>query len=135
MWNDEGRTDSAGKMGREDSWMGQDASGEEPEWDPDEVVALPLEDVLDLHSFLPRDIPLVVEEYIVQCLRAGFREVRLIHGKGTGFQRERVRQVLTGLPGVCSFWDAPPERGSWGATVVALEPPSGRCRNGNDPEG
>ena len=95
-----------------------------PETDPsgDEPVEFPIEDFIDLHPFAPRDIPSVVEEYLRAAHARGFREVRLIHGKGIGFQRERVRQVLARLDVVADFHDAPPERGHWGATVVTLKP-------------
>jgi DNA-nicking Smr family endonuclease len=83
-------------------------------------VVLPIEDVLDLHSFAPRDIPHVVREYLSECARRGFREVRIIHGRGTGTQRAVVRSLLTGHPLVETFDDAPPARGGWGATVVRL---------------
>ena len=83
-------------------------------------VVLPLEDSIDLHPFQPRDIPSVVEEYLQQCIDAGILEVRLIHGKGKGVQRNVVRSVLEKHPAVASFHDAPAEAGSWGATVVTL---------------
>ncbi len=86
---------------------------------PDPVV-LPLEDVLDLHPFAPREIRSVVEEYLTQCRAAGFTVVRLIHGKGRGVQRENVRALLERLPFVRNFHDAPPEAGGWGATIVTL---------------
>lgn len=97
---------------------GRDAPPESPE--PDPVVRLPIEDSLDLHAFSPRDIPDVVREYIRECVRSGFREVRLIHGRGTGTQRTIVRSVLGSHPLVEAFADAPPDRGGWGATVVRL---------------
>ena len=83
-------------------------------------VRLPIEDALDLHTFAPRDIPDVVEDYLAECVRLGLREVRLIHGRGTGTQRAIVQTVLARHPAVESFADAPPERGGWGATVVKL---------------
>ncbi len=95
------------------------SSDEDQEIAP-EPVELPLEDVIDLHTFAPRDIPAVVEAYLEAAARAGFREVRLIHGKGTGFQRKRVREVLAGHPLVEDYQDAPPGRGTWGATLVWL---------------
>ena len=85
-------------------------------------VELPLEDVLDLHPFLPKEIRSVVEEYLLQCCDAGFSTVRLIHGKGKGVQRESIRALLTRLPYVRNFHDAPLEAGSWGATIVYLQP-------------
>lgn len=88
---------------------------------PDPVV-LPLEDVLDLHPFAPREIRSVVEEYLTQCRAACFTVVRLIHGKGRGVQRENVRALVARLPFVQAFHDAPPEAGGWGATIVTLSP-------------
>ena len=92
--------------------MGVDDDGDASE--------LPIEDSIDLHGFLPRDIPSVVEEYLWEASAQGYEEVRLIHGRGTGFQRNRVRQVLTQHPVVQSFRDAPASRGGWGATLVDL---------------
>jgi DNA-nicking Smr family endonuclease len=91
-----------------------------PEPPFDDPVVLPLEDSIDLHPFLPKDIPSVVEEYLQQCLEAGILEVRLIHGKGKGVQRNVLRSLLEKHPAVASFHDAPAEAGGWGATVVTL---------------
>lgn len=85
-----------------------------------EPVVVPIEDSIDLHSFAPRDIPSVVEEYLEQCQQAGFKEVRIIHGRGTGVQRNIVRGILEKHPLVLSFKDAPAEAGGWGATAVVL---------------
>ncbi|MBN2430286.1 MAG: Smr/MutS family protein [Acidobacteria bacterium] len=90
--------------------------------DGEDIVRIPLEDSLDLHTFLPHDIPAAVTEYLELCRQQGWREVRLIHGKGTGFQRQRIRQVMDKLDFVESYRDAPPERGHWGATLVRLRP-------------
>ncbi len=84
-------------------------------------VVLPLEDSIDLHPFQPKDIPSVVEEYLQQCIEAGIREVRLIHGRGKGVQKRVVGSILEKHPGVVSFQDAPSEAGGWGATVVVLK--------------
>ena len=100
----------------------QPDEGEERAEDPDraEPVCLPVEDFIDLHPFPPRDIPDVVESYLETALAQGFSEVRLIHGRGIGVQRERVRSVLSRHPAVVSFTDAGSDRGGWGATVVRL---------------
>jgi DNA-nicking Smr family endonuclease len=90
--------------------------------DPDPVVQ-PIEDVLDLHAFAPRDIPSVVEEYLGEAARRGFTEVRLIHGRGKGVQRAIVHGLLARHPLVVRFFTAPTERGGWGATVVMLKAP------------
>jgi DNA-nicking Smr family endonuclease len=90
--------------------------------DADAPIEVPIEDSLDLHSFAPRDVPAVVEEYLRAARVAGFAEVRLIHGRGRGVQRARVQALLARLPGVVRAFEAPPERGGWGATVVVLAP-------------
>jgi hypothetical protein len=85
-----------------------------------EAVTVPLTDVLDLHSFRPGDAPGALVEYLAEARRAGFREVRIVHGRGRGVQRATVRRLLAETPGVAGFADAPPTRGGWGATVVHL---------------
>ncbi len=94
---------------------------DKPAEESDEPVILPIEDSLDLHAFAPRDIPSVVDEYLRAARRRGLGEVRLIHGRGTGTQRAVVQSLLTAHPLVARFFDAPPERGGWGATVVVLK--------------
>jgi len=85
----------------------------------DDAHAVPIEASLDLHSFQPRDIPSVVQEYLRAAHQAGFREVRLIHGRGTGVQRGIVQSVLDKDPLVDSFHDAPESH--LGATVAVLK--------------
>jgi DNA-nicking Smr family endonuclease len=91
--------------------------------EPDTPVKIPITDVLDLHAFAPRDIPSVVEEYVKAAHEAGFRQVRLIHGRGHGIQRGIVQKALEKLPQVIEFWDAPESH--LGATVARLhdDPP------------
>ena len=89
----------------------------------DDPVHIPIEDALDLHSFGPRDVASVVEEYLRAAHERGFREVRIIHGRGIGAQRSIVRAVLSRHLLVVSFADAPATRGGWGATVVRLRQP------------
>jgi dsDNA-specific endonuclease/ATPase MutS2 len=83
-----------------------------------EPITLPIGDVLDLHAFSPRDIPTAVEAYLDEAYSRGFNPVRIIHGRGIGVQRERVRAMLLRTPFVSHLADAPPESGGWGATVV-----------------
>lgn len=89
--------------------------------DEPEPVNVPIEDSLDLHAFAPKDVRPVVDEYLKEAAARGFREVRVIHGRGIGAQRANVRALLTDHPLVLRFFDAPPERGGWGATVVVLK--------------
>jgi len=85
-----------------------------------EPVRLPIEDVIDLHTVPPKDVEGVVEEYLVEARAAGLRQLRIIHGRGIGVQREMVRAVLSRTPFVADFRDAPAEAGGWGATIVTL---------------
>ncbi len=86
-----------------------------------EPVTIPITDVFDLHTIQPRDVKLVVEEYLNEARRLGFRRVRIIHGKGIGVQREMVRVILGRTPFVIDWTDAPPEAGGLGATIVRLQ--------------
>ncbi len=86
----------------------------------EETIRIPITDVFDLHSVPPRDVRPVVEEYLEEAHRLGFKALRIIHGRGIGVQREIVRSVLAKTPFVASFGDAPGEAGGWGATVVTL---------------
>jgi len=103
----------------------EDPDGEAPSPDPDRAdpVALPIETVLDLHSFQPKEIESVVEEYLAEARRVGFREIRIIHGRGVGVQREIVRKLLQWAPFVLTFQDAPAGWGGWGATIAVLALP------------
>jgi DNA-nicking Smr family endonuclease len=80
---------------------------------------IPIEASLDLHAFAPRDIKSVVEEYVNAAHAAGLREVRLIHGRGTGVQRGIVQHTLERHPLVVEFWDA--DESHLGATVARLQ--------------
>jgi DNA-nicking Smr family endonuclease len=86
---------------------------------PDPVV-LEFRDVLDLHSIPPKQVRLVVEEYLQEAYRLGFPYLRIIHGKGLGVQREMIRSILSKTPFVIEYKDAPMEAGGWGATIVTL---------------
>jgi len=87
----------------------------------DHPVQLPVADSIDLHPFAPRDVRSVVAEYLEEAAKAGFGEVRLIHGRGVGSQREAVRTVCAGHRRVAGYGDATPERGGWGATIARLK--------------
>ena len=89
--------------------------------EPESPFVVPIEDSIDLHTFSPKEAKLLVEEYLFQCHIKGLREVRIIHGRGTGILRQVVRSVLEKNSLVKRFTDAPPERGGWGATVVLLK--------------
>lgn len=94
-----------------------------PAAEDDAPFVMPIEDAIDLHTFAPRDVPSVVEEYLFEAQARGFQEVRVIHGRGKGVQRRIVQGVLARHPAVDSFRDAPATRGGWGATLVWLKKP------------
>ncbi len=83
-----------------------------------EPVTIAITDVIDLHTIPPRDVKLVVEEYLNEARRAGFVSVRIIHGKGIGVQRQTVRTILARTPFVEDWTDAPPDAGGLGATIA-----------------
>ena len=84
-------------------------------------VEVPIEPFIDLHTFSPKEIPEVLESYLEECQKAGFREVRIIHGKGKGVQRRIVHSFLSKSPFIEGFSQAPPEAGGWGATIASLK--------------
>jgi DNA-nicking Smr family endonuclease len=86
-------------------------------------VRVPIEAELDLHSFAPRDIPSVVDEYVTEAHAASLREVRLVHGRGRGVQRAVVQQLLDRHPLVVAFFDDPASH--LGATIAILKTASG----------
>ena len=79
---------------------------------------VPIEAEIDLHAFAPADIKSVVQEYIDAAAAAGFREVRLVHGRGRGVQRAIVQQALEDHPRVLELWDDPAAH--LGATIAIL---------------
>ncbi len=101
------------------------ADADDSEFDPDnpfpEPIRIELTDVFDLHTIAPRDVERVVLEYLLEAQRAGFRSVRIIHGKGQGVQRRLVHDILARTPFIRDWADAPPNSGGWGATVAHLK--------------
>jgi DNA-nicking Smr family endonuclease len=87
-----------------------------------EPVVIPIDGVLDLHTFNPKDVPSLIDDYIAACLEQGIFSLRIVHGKGKGVQKARVRGILARHSHVKSFADAPAEAGGWGATLVELAP-------------
>jgi dsDNA-specific endonuclease/ATPase MutS2 len=86
----------------------------------DEPVEIPITDTLDLHPFRPAEIRDVAREYLIEARGKGFTQVRLIHGRGVGVQRESIRSLLQSLDFVLDFHDADASGGGWGSTVVLL---------------
>ena len=95
------------------------------EVDDDVPIELPIDGVLDLHTFHPREVKDLVPDYLAECRERGIIEVRIIHGKGTGTLRRTVHAILSRLPEVSSFGLAMEDAGGWGATLVTLRLPAG----------
>jgi dsDNA-specific endonuclease/ATPase MutS2 len=101
-------------------WQGGAAEREFAPVSNDEPVEIPITDTLDLHPFRPGEVADVAREYLLEAYSLGMTQVRLIHGRGIGVQRERIRAVLRELDFVLDFHDADGSGGGWGATVVLL---------------
>ena len=86
-----------------------------------EPFEIEITDTIDLHAFSPKEIKSLVENYLVEARKKGFRTVRIIHGKGIGVQREMVRKILSETDFVKSFKNAPEFSGNWGSTVAELD--------------
>jgi DNA-nicking Smr family endonuclease len=87
----------------------------------DDPLQLPIDGVLDLHTFNPRDIKELVPDYLAACQARGILQIRIIHGKGIGNLQRTVHAILSRHPEVTSFSLDHPEYGGWGATLVALK--------------
>ena len=92
-----------------------------PDEDP---VRIPITGELDLHTFRPGEISSLLESYLAECARLGLKEVRIVHGKGTGSLRTTVHAWLGKSPRVAGFRLGDERSGGWGATVVTLSPPA-----------
>jgi DNA-nicking Smr family endonuclease len=89
----------------------------------DKPVEMPIDGVLDLHTFHPRDVKDLVPDYLAACLGKGIYQVRIIHGKGIGALRQTVHSILAKHPDVVSYTLDHPQYGGWGATIVYLRRP------------
>jgi DNA-nicking Smr family endonuclease len=91
---------------------------------PEEPVEIEISPELDLHTFQPREVSSLLEEYLTACLQKGITRVRIIHGKGTGALRIGVHEKLTRMSLVAAItWPASADTGGWGATCVQLQNP------------
>lgn len=86
-----------------------------------EPIQIPIDGTLDLHTFNPKELPMLLTDYLTACSEEGIFSVRIIHGKGKGIQKARVQSLLANNPLVADYRDAPAEAGGWGATLVRLK--------------
>jgi DNA-nicking Smr family endonuclease len=98
------------------------STDDDDDFDPERAVDLPLDGVLDLHTFHPRDVSDLVPTWLAACREHGLTELRIVHGKGQGVLRRTVHAILAREPSVLAFKTAPEARGGWGATLVTLKP-------------
>lgn len=87
-----------------------------------EPVIVPIDGILDLHSFNPRELAPLLADYLEICHEKRILTVRIIHGKGMGVLKARVQSLLKRNPLVKRYYDAPEQAGGWGATMVELKP-------------
>lgn len=85
-----------------------------------EPVRIPITGELDLHTFRPAEVASLLEDYFAACRASGIREVRVIHGKGTGTLRATVLACLRRMPEVTAHRSGDETSGGWGATIVTL---------------
>lgn len=97
--------------------------------DPNRPVDMPIDGVLDLHTFSPKEIKDLVPDYLEACLERGITEVRIIHGKGKGTLRRIVHSALDKHPAVARYRLDSQGRSSWGATLVDLRPDEARPKD------
>jgi DNA-nicking Smr family endonuclease len=89
-----------------------------------EPIEIPINGELDLHTFQPKEVKDLLDEYIAACLEKKIFSLRIIHGKGKGILKQKVHSILNKHAHVASFTDAPAEAGGWGATLVSLKKPA-----------
>jgi len=102
-------------------WREEEDDDDAP-FDPEAAVALPIDGILDLHAFRPKEVKELVPEYLAECRARGILEVRIIHGKGDGTLRRIVHAALDRIEFVQGYRLAEQTSGGWGATRVDLLP-------------
>ncbi len=89
--------------------------------EPDKPFEMPIDGVLDLHTFRPGEVKELVPDYLKACRKRGILQVRIIHGKGTGALQRTVRAIVDRLPIVLEVKTGDESSGGWGATIVTLK--------------
>ena len=90
-------------------------------FDEEDPIIMPIDGILDLHTFLPRELNNLIDDYIEACVQAGVLEIRIIHGKGKGILKKRVYSILARNNKVQGYSQASEDAGGWGAVLVKLK--------------
>ena len=88
--------------------------------DDNDIIQIPVDGILDLHNFSPKELKYLVPDYLNECVKVNIFQVRIIHGKGIGNLRRTVHAILEKLPLVKEYKLAGGNAGGWGATLVEL---------------
>ncbi len=112
---------AAARREEDERRAGRALAGEAQESPGEEVARVTIDGTLDLHTFRPAEVRELVPEYLSACQQRGLREVRIVHGKGTGTLRNLVHALLQRDLRVDSFRTAGEDAGGWGATLVRLK--------------
>ncbi|MGI6125547.1 MAG: Smr/MutS family protein, partial [Planifilum sp.] len=112
------------KVGRNDLvWVQSGEPVREPSPKKATSVRRTSEDVrpeLDLRGKMVEEAIFAIDKYLDRAILAGYREVYLIHGKGTGALRAGVQQFLRNHPRVKRYRLGGHGEGGSGVTVVEL---------------
>jgi DNA-nicking Smr family endonuclease len=100
---------------------GEEDTHEDSGMEEAELQQIPIDGILDLHTFRPSEVGDLVIDYIEECQKRRIGEIRIIHGKWTGQLRRTVHSVLRKSDQVISFILASEDEGGWGATLVTLK--------------
>lgn len=77
-------------------------------------------DLLDIHGSTVDEAEPLIDKFIDGAIVSGRRQVRIMHGKGTGALCRGVQRFLGRHPGVARYEFAATREGSYGVTVVTL---------------
>ncbi len=80
-----------------------------------------VQDGIDLHGMTRGQASAVVIEFLEHCVARGLRCVRIVHGKGLGILKAKLRKWLPQREEVLAFCQAPANDGGSGALLVLLK--------------
>ncbi len=75
---------------------------------------------LDLRGKRYEEAQRILDKYLDDAFLAGYKDVEIIHGKGTGALREAVQEVLEKNPHIPSYRYGKQEEGGMGVTIATI---------------